>query len=370
MKIAVVGHNFVVRENQKQLDELVSIDLSLDLVLITAKWWNENTRKTYLERKDGAKYPIYSLPSFFTGHNTLAFYIRGLANLLSAFKPDVIEVYEEPWSLFLLQVILIKKIFRLKTKIVCYSAQNIKKKFPFPFNVIERYNFKNVDAIHICSDGIKTVLTEKGYRGLIKKIPLGIDLSKFEFNPKKPTSKLVIGCVGRIVEAKGVFDLVESIKQIDNCQLIFCGSGSDEAKLKKFVQEQGLTDKVLFRGSLSFDQLIEFYQNIDVLVVPSKTTKTWKEQFGRIIVEAYSCGSFVIGSDSGSIPEIIDNYGLVFKEGDVSDLVNKIKEVQDDPERKLSIRREAESYVIDTFTWAKVAESYVALYREVYENRG
>ena len=60
------------------------------------------------------------------------------------------------------------------------------------------------------------------------------------------------------------------------------------------------------------------YAQLDVLVLPSHTTPTWKEQFGRVIVEALWCGVPVVGSDSGEIPWLIEltGGGLVFPEGD------------------------------------------------------
>ena len=60
------------------------------------------------------------------------------------------------------------------------------------------------------------------------------------------------------------------------------------------------------------------YARFDVLVLPSRTTPTWKEQFGRVIIEALWCGVPVIGSDSGEIPWLIEltGGGLVFPEGD------------------------------------------------------
>jgi glycosyltransferase involved in cell wall biosynthesis len=71
-----------------------------------------------------------------------------------------------------------------------------------------------------------------------------------------------------------------------------------------------------------------------VLVLPSRTTPTWKEQFGRAITEALSCGVPVVGSDSGEIPWLIGatEGGLVFPEGDQRLLAKRLAELRDQPE--------------------------------------
>jgi glycosyltransferase involved in cell wall biosynthesis len=365
MKILTIGHNFVVRENQKHLDELKKIDPNIELKLITPIWWFENTMKIHQERPSGAPYPIVRCKTFFTGNNTLFFYFGRLIKEIINFKPDIIEAYEEPWSLSLLQIVLIKKLFRLKTKITCYSAQNIHKRFPFPFNIIEKFNLKNVKGIHICSNEIKNILKQKQYTGIIEKIGLGIDLSKFKYKQKNRTNMLQIGYVGRIVKSKGIFDLSMAIKKIPNCHLHIGGSGSDENTLKEYINKNNLTSRVTFHGSLGLDKMISFYHSIDILIVPSRTTTNWKEQFGRIIVEAYATGASVIGSDSGSIPEIIDNYGLTFKEGNVPELINCINDIKDNEQKWNKLKKDAKEYVNKTFSWQAIAKSYYNFYASI-----
>jgi len=70
---------------------------------------------------------------------------------------------------------------------------------------------------------------------------------------------------------------------------------------------------------------------MDVLVLPSKTMPTWKEQFGRVLIEAMACQVSVIGSSSGAIPEVIGKAGLVFKEGNAADLRAKIEQLKSSP---------------------------------------
>ncbi len=84
---------------------------------------------------------------------------------------------------------------------------------------------------------------------------------------------------------------------------------------------------------LAHDQMAAGYAQLDVLVLPSRTTPTWKEQFGRVIVEALWCGVPVVGSDSGEIPWLIGltGGGLVFPEGDSEALAGRLSELREAP---------------------------------------
>ncbi|OGI06551.1 MAG: hypothetical protein A2Y40_07595 [Candidatus Margulisbacteria bacterium GWF2_35_9] len=364
MKLLTIGHNFVLEENQKHLVCFADSKNISDVCLITPQWWVENTQKIYQTNKNNPNYTIYTGETIFTTHNTLAFYYRGLLGRILAYKPDMIEVWEEPWSLTLFQIVLIKIIFRLKAKITCYSAQNIDKKFPFPFNMIQWINLKNVSGVHVCSDSVYQVFKKK-YNGIIKTIGLGLDFSDYEFKKKEIGNPIRIGYVGRLTQSKGVFDLLEAINKTKDSTLTLCGAGSDEEQLKLIVKENEMGHRVFFSGSLNKMELIKEYHKMDILVVPSKTTKNWKEQFGRIIVEAYATGVIVVGSDSGSIPELIGSFGLTYPEGDVDSLIACIKEVIKNKETWYSNRLEAKNWVEGLFSWQKIASQLESFYMEV-----
>jgi len=362
MNLLTIGHNFVLAENQKHLEYLAKTKQFSKLALISPEWWVENTQRIICKKSSTVNFDHFTGKTMFTLNNSLFVFRSTVLKQILKFKPDIIEVWEEPWSLSLLQIILIKKIFRLKVKISCYSAQNIDKKFPFPFNLIQEFNLKNVSGVHVCSDSVYQVFKKK-YRGTTKIIGLGLDFSDYKYQERAHQDILKLGYVGRIVESKGVFDLIESVSQISNCTLTLCGSGSDETLLRKKIENLGIRDRVIFKGSLNKVDLIKEYHKMDVLVVPSKTTKSWKEQFGRIIVEAYATGLVVIGSDSGSIPEVIGDYGLVCPEGSVDELTLCIQSIMNNREKWQKSRLEASEWVKGLFSWESVASQFESFYR-------
>ena len=99
-------------------------------------------------------------------------------------------------------------------------------------------------------------------------------------------------------------------------KIVFAGEGAAREELQTRAQQMGLADRVLFLPPRPQRELPAVMNAIDVLVLPSRTTPSWKEQFGRVLIEAHACGVPTIGSSSGAIPDVIENAGLVFPEGD------------------------------------------------------
>jgi len=88
-------------------------------------------------------------------------------------------------------------------------------------------------------------------------------------------------------------------------RVMFVGGGPEEGFLRDWAQGQNGRARVV--TGVSHDEVPAYLSTMDILCAPSETTKRWREQFGRMIVEAQSCGVCVLGSDSGEIPHTIGN---------------------------------------------------------------
>jgi glycosyltransferase involved in cell wall biosynthesis len=140
-----------------------------------------------------------------------------------------------------------------------------------------------------------------------------------------------VGYAGRLVESKGLGDLLAAVRLLDApVELLLLGDGPLGTRLQG-QEIPGSTVRVL--DTLSHEQMPSGYAQIDVLVLPSRTTATWSEQFGRVIAEALWCGVPVVGSSSGAIPQLLEmtGGGLVFPEGDVQALARQITRLRSEP---------------------------------------
>jgi glycosyltransferase involved in cell wall biosynthesis len=106
-----------------------------------------------------------------------------------------------------------------------------------------------------------------------------------------------------------------------------------------------------------------YYHQLDALVLPSRTRPNWKEQFGRVLVEAMACGVPVIGSDSGEIPYVIGDAGLIFPEGQIEILRAHLSRLLADPDLRADLTRRGRERVLDRFTQAQVANQTYQVYR-------
>ena len=136
---------------------------------------------------------------------------------------------------------------------------------------------------------------------------------------------------GRLVASKGLDDLLAAVRQLEApVELLLIGDGAQRERLEG-QPVPGSRVRVL--SSLNHDEMPSGYRQLDVLVLPSHTTPTWKEQFGRVLVEALWCGVPVVGSDSGEIPWLIEltGGGLTFAEGDAEMLATRLRTLRSSP---------------------------------------
>ena len=104
---------------------------------------------------------------------------------------------------------------------------------------------------------------------------------------------------------------------------------------------------------------------MDVLALPSRTVPKWKEQFGRVIIEAHACAIPVIGSLSGAIPEVIGGGGLTFAERNPKALAATILRLAADPALGIRMGAVGRQQVEEHYTWQRVAEQMYNIYNRL-----
>ena len=365
MKILVIWKALVSEAYHKRFIELAKFkDVELTLVVPT-KWHN-----TELEKTCCSEYKIIPRRVVLNGFNHFHWYL-GLERIIRKVNPDILHIEEEHYSVVTYQAIRLARKYNLKCVFV--SLQNIYKIYPFPFSWIEKYNIKNADCAVAVSDEIRDVLVRKGLgKDQIPVIPYGVDhLMYRKIKSQKLKSKFgldgfTIGYMGRFVKEKGIMDLLQAVSRINSdFNLLLVGSG----KLRDEIKAEGirfeLLEKITIVDSISSSQVPYYLNGMDCLVLPSRTTRTWKEQFGRVLTEAMSCEVPVIGSDSGEIPNVIGDCGLVFKEGDVDDLSSKITRLINNPGLREELAKKGRQRVLDNFTQEKAARETYKIYQKM-----
>jgi glycosyltransferase involved in cell wall biosynthesis len=114
----------------------------------------------------------------------------------------------------------------------------------------------------------------------------------------------------------------------------------------------------------------DILNELDVLVLPSLTRSNWKEQFGRVLVEAMACEVPVVGSSSGEIPNVIGDAGLVFPEGDAQQLQQMFFTLMSDKNLRLELGQRGRARVLDCYTQERIAAHTHAIYLELLGQSG
>jgi len=144
-----------------------------------------------------------------------------------------------------------------------------------------------------------------------------------------------------------------------------CGSGADEATLKQEAENQQVADSVIWRGAVRHEQAPKELGAFDVLVLPSRTTPGWKEQFGHVLIEAMAMGIPVVGSTSGEIPHVIGRSDLVFQEEDASGLAVILERLIHEPQWWQQLSQYGIDRVGQYYSHERIAERLIHLWQTI-----
>ena len=297
-------------------------------------------------------------------------YYPRLSRTLKEFRPDIIDLWEEPWGAVSVQACRLRNRLLPSARILTETEANIPRTHPFPFKQFRTYTLRNTDyAVVRQTEGIE-VLRAKGYTGPVEVVGNAVDAEVFRPLDKEACKRalglsgFVVGYVGRLIEAKGLMDLVEALPHCPaDLTLVFVGTGPFKQALQAQAAWLKLVTRVHFMPPRKMEELPQVMNALDALLLPSRTTATWKEQFGRVIIEAQACGTPVIGSDSGAIPEVVGQGGLVVREGNVQDIAAAICRLKETPSLLLEMGQAGRRQVEELYTWKRVAERM----RDIYE---
>lgn len=335
------------------------------LVLVTPERWSSYATEA---RRAPANFEWVRIPTVFTGQNHLHLY-RRLGAILDRCKPALVHIDEEPWSAVTWQTL--RHAARVGAKTIGFTWQNVDKRYPPPFGAVERNSYRRLDLIIAGTETAGALLRNRGFRGPIRIVPqFGVDMHAWAPRSSTrdcfglPPARFLVGYVGRLVPEKGIRTAVEALLRLPGVHLALAGTGPEEGEVRRVAGQLGVADRVHFLGGFPSTRVPDVMATFDALVLPSRTTSRWKEQFGRVLVEAMAMGIPVIGSTSGEIPRVIGEAGLIFPEGDGQGLAAAVQELRDDVLRK-SLVTSGYRRVRTHFSQERIAELTLRAWQDV-----
>ena len=358
MRVLRVSHSAVVdawRERERRLT-----GRGVEMHTVSAMVWDEGGSQVPLAPRAGEA--VTGVRTWGSHPALFGYDPRPLWRLLG--EPwDVLEIHEEPFALATAEVLALRWLRRAQVPYSLYSAQNLAKRYPIPFRWLERAALRSAAGLSVCNAEAGRICVGKGFLGSPRLIPLGLDCTSFRPGEERsPGASIVVGFAGRLAPHKGVRTLLEAIASDDRLQLKVAGAGPELDALQR--QAAALGDRVSWLGPLGQAELADFYRGLDVLAVPSLTTPSWVEQFGRVAVEAMACGTPVVASDSGALPDVVGGAGLLVPPGDAGALGEALVRVGADPTLATSLRQAGMARAAGC-DWDAVTNAYLDLYRSM-----
>lgn len=366
LRVLRIAHSSLTPALRERERALVRTHPNVELQVLTTNSWKEAEIEVAALPDD--LFPVRKARPLLSKHIQLfAYDPRPLTKALQDHRPHLIDMNHEPYSVACAQVLTTCRMYAPDAPIVMQTAQNIFKRYPFPFNWMEQRAFRRISAAYVCSETVKEVLRAKGFSKPVPIIPFGVDVNAFTPALRKPNETPVVGYVGRMLPGKGLDVLSAALQQMhdDKWNLLVVGDGSERANFTAELSRAGLLDRARFTGAVSYDTTPEYFKQIDVLVVPTVTTDRIREQFGRVIVEAMASGVPVIGSTCGAIPEVIADAGLVAPEGDAHALAEATRKLINDRPLRERLSRAGRKRVAQNYTWEIVGRKTYELYEQV-----
>ena len=265
------------------------------------------------------------IPVLATIHHPLTIDLENALERLSSFKKKIKTVFFYP---LLMQRIVSPRLDHIIT-VSKRSQEDINKSFKVPF--------KKQSVVYN-----------------------GLDLNIFSPQPEIAKEKRTLIFVGNVEDGKkGFIYLLRALKHLKKrVKLVVVDGGAPHRKLtSQIIKKLGVGDFIEFKGAAEIKDLVSFYSKATLAIVPSVY-----EGFGFPAAEAMACGTPVIASNGGALPEVVGSAGVVVEKRDEIFLARKIDELIDDEKRLKDMREAGLERVQKNFTWAKAVKDITIIY--------
>jgi glycosyltransferase involved in cell wall biosynthesis len=372
-RILSVGHAYGVAGNRRLLHELARESCGrCEVVAVAPEFFHGDLRPVTLERDAAEPIRVLGVPLRGSRVVHLMAYGGALGRVLRQ-GWDLVHCFEEPYVLAGAQVAWATPS---RSRLVYFTAQNIAKRYPPPLSLFERLALARASGWIGCGVTVGRALADRpGYRDRAHRtIPYGVDVEAYRPDPEAGRSvrerlgwdgrRAVVGFLGRFVPAKGVELLTRVLDRLPQpWNLLLVGSGPLETALARWAAPHGARVRIV--TDVRHEEVPAYLNAMDVVCVPSLTTRRWREQFGRVLIEAFACGVAVIGSDSGEVPHVIGDAGVVVGEADEAGWQASLGRLLDDAGARRDYAERGRARAHATYAWSAVARRHLQFFDEL-----
>jgi len=363
-RLLTISHSYVIGLNRRLPNELARIGQDdWEVTAVSPRAFKDQLREARFEALPDDVAEVRLVDVHLSSEPHVFFWGRGIRSILR--EPwDVVHIWDEPYCVGGIQPALLTP---RKTPFVFATFQNIAKRYPPPFGSLERAVLRRSKGWIAYGETIARAQADRyGYGDRpMAMIPPGVDVDLFRPDPTRGAAVRrqlgwdaegppVIGYVGRFVPEKGLEGLMQALEALTSpWRALFVGTGPMQGDVEAWARRQ--EGRALLATQVRHHEVPAHLNAMDMLVVPSLTRKNWREQFGRMITEAFASGVPVISSDSGELPFTVGDAGVIVPEGNREAWVRAIEEVLRSAERRRDLAARGRQRATDQFAWPMVA---------------
>jgi glycosyltransferase involved in cell wall biosynthesis len=371
-RVLTIAHSYAVGVNRRLADELARTG-DWEVTALAPRRFRGDFGWLDLQPNPGERCALEGVPVHFSRAIHLMLYGRRLHDLLQ--QPwDLVHCWEEPYIAAAAQVAAVTPP---RVPLVFATFQNIAKAYPPPFAWFERYALARADGVIAFGQTVLDVLRDRstgGARTVV--IPPGVDTGRFRPRPDIRQARRaelgwrddvpVVGFLGRFVPEKGVRMLTRVLDGLSmSWCAIFVGGGPLEGELRTWAARY--PGRVRVETGVDHGRVPEWLNAMDVLCAPSQTMPRWREQFGRMLIEAFACGVPVVASDSGEIPHVVGDAGVIVPEGDAGAWTTAIQRLLEDRMAREALAQRGRRRAVTVYDWSVIARQHAAFFTQVIE---
>jgi glycosyltransferase involved in cell wall biosynthesis len=373
-RVLSIGHSYCVALNRRLPSEIACV-AGWEVTVAAPRFFHGDLRPIALERALDESCGVEPVDTYFSRHIHLMLYGRRLRQLLQG-RWDLIHSWEEPYIAAGGQVAWLAPP---GVPLVYATFQNISKTYPPLFNWIERYAMRRASGWIAFGETVAQAMrTRPGFTERPSRvIPVGVDVAHFQPDRRRGgqlrqqvgwtgSGAPVVGFIGRFVPEKGLDRLVRVLDRLTTpWRALLVGSGPLEDALRKWGRRH--PDSVRIVTGVTHDEVPRYLNAVDLLCVPSQTLPRWREQFGRTLIEAFACGVPVVGSDSGEIPYVVADAGVIVPESADDEWVRAIDRLIRDPDLRRELAARGLERARTVYAWPRVARQHVQFFETLLD---
>lgn len=341
----------------------------LEVSLLAPAEWKEGARTLIYPEGIEDGYRIFTGPLILNGRVGGHVYRRGLWKALREARPNIVHMEEESYSFVAAQVMLYLSKLKTRPKLMVNNSENFDIALPWRSRIIEKQVFRRADALLVFARTARERLLRLGAPlEKVRTLPqFGLDPELFR-PPKtgKRGDVFSVGYVGRLVHSKGVDVFLKALASLSGewrAQIV--GDGAERVTLERLARSLGIGERVEFLGWVDHIEVPGYLRGWHALALPSRTTAHWREQFGRVLIEALACGVVPVGAATGEITHVIGSEGFVFPEDNVETLRDILQKLKNEPCECKRLADTGRKRVLEEFTWDVVADKAHRLYEDI-----